>query len=140
MKKRIGGLAGMLVCLIGFALLLPGCVNAREEDTEVSSMTISDEGQVYGELYGADYSETDDSKWLTLKLGGRGLRIVDDNNADIILIDQFGSVYIGGQLCSPGQTEEQTGIHRGFSYGFMYFLVVVALLFSVYYFVVGRKR
>ena len=110
MKKKISSLAGMLVCLLCFVVLLPENVIAKEEKTEVSSLIISHEGQQYGELYGAPYSKTDDSDWLTLRMGGRGLRIVDDNNTDIVLIDQFGSVYIGGVLCNPGQMEEQENI------------------------------
>lgn len=140
MKKKIGGLAGVLFCLICFLLLPPGNVKAREETTEVPSLTISGDGQEYGELYGAPYSKTDDSKWLTLKLGGRGLRIVDDNDADLVLIDQFGSVYIGGKLCNPDQTEENTGVKAEFSYGFMYFLVVAALLLGIYNFFRGKRR
>ena len=139
MKRRIGRLAGTFFCLVCFAVLLSGNVKAEEENTEVSSLTISNDGQAYGELYGAPYSETDDSRWLTLKLGGRGLRIVDNNNVDIILIDQFGSVYIGGELCNPIQTEDKTGVKTDFSYGFMYFLVVVAILLSAYNFVTRRK-
>lgn len=139
MKKKVVGLAGMLLCMICFAALFSVNVKAKEENAEVSSLTISDGGQAYGELYGAPYSEADDSQWLTLKLGGRGLRIVDDNNADIVLIDKFGSVYIGGELCNPNQTENETGIKTDFSYGFMYFLVVVAVLLSVYNFAARRK-
>lgn len=139
-KKRIGRLAGVLFCLLCFLILLPENVKAGEETAAVSSLTISGDGQSYGELYGAPYSETDDSQWLTLKLGGRGLRIVDDNNTDLVLVDQFGSVYIGGELCNPGQTEGQGGVKADFSYGFMYFLVIAALLLGIYNFVAGRRR
>ena len=139
MKKKISSLAGMLVCLLCFVVLLPENVIAKEEKTEVSSLIISHEGQQYGELYGAPYSETDDSDWLTLRMGGRGLRIVDDNNTDIVLIDQFGSVYIGGVLCNPGQMEEQENINTDFSYGFMYFLITIALLLSICNFFVRKK-
>lgn len=140
MRKRITGLAGVLLCLICFLILLPESVKAREETTEISSLTISGDGQAYGELYGAPYSETDDSKWLTLKLGGRGLRIVDDNHTDIVLIDQFGAVYIGGELCNPDQSESQGSVKAEFSYGFMYFLVVLAIILGVYNFVAGKRR
>lgn len=140
MRKRIAGLAGVLLCLICFLILLPESVKAREETTEVSSLTISGDGQAYGELYGAPYSETDDSKWLTLKLGGRGLRIVDDNHTDLVLIDQFGAVYIGGELCNPGQSGSQGSVKAEFSYGFMYFLVVLAIILGVYNFIAGKRR
>lgn len=140
MKKRMAGLTGVLLCLICFLMLLPESVEAREETMEVPSLTISGDGQMYGELYGAPYSETDDSQWLTLKLGGRGLRIVDDNNTDLVLIDQFGSVYIGGELCNPGQSESQSSVKAEFSYGFMYFLVVTAIILGVYNFVAGKRR
>lgn len=139
MKRRVGRLTGMVVCLISFVVLLSVTVKAAEGNTEISSLVISDDGKVYGTLYGAPYSDTDDSQWLTLKLGGRGLRIVDENNTDVVLIDQFGSVYIGGELCNPVQTEKNTGIKTNFSYGFMYFLVVVAILLSAYNFVTRRK-
>jgi len=140
MKGKISRLAEILICTACFALLLSGSVNAKEENTKVSSLTIFDEGQEYGELYGAPYSETDDSEWLTLKLGGRGLRIVGDDNTDIVLIDQFGFVYIGGQLCNPDSSVSDNNIKADFSYGFMYFLVIIALLLSGYNFIRGKKK
>lgn len=140
MKKKICLLTELLTCVVCLALLLSVTINAKEENTKVSSLTISADGQEYGELYGASYSETDDSQWLTLKLGGRGMRIVNDNNTDVVLIDQFGAVYINGQLCNTGSKEEQNGVDADFSYGFMYFLVVVALFLGGYNFIRGKRK
>lgn len=140
LKKKIGVLTGILTCAVYFAVLLTISVNAKEKNTTVSSLIITDDGQEYGELYGGPYSETDDSQWLTLKLGGRGLRIVNNDNADIVLIDQFGSVYVNGQLCNADSKEEQTGVNTNFSYGFMYFLVVVTLLLGSYNFIRGKRK
>jgi len=138
-KKRINRLVVMFVCFICFVMLLPEHATAEEENTKVSVLSISEGGQEYGALYGTPYSEVDDSRWLTLKLGGRGLRIINDDNTDIVLIDKFGSVYIGGQLCNPMREENSTDVKTDFSYGFMYFLLIVTLLLSIYNFLSRKK-
>ena len=69
----------------------------------------------------------------------RGLRIINEEGSDIVLIDQFGEVYLNGQRCNPEQEEKETGIRKDFSYGFMYFLVIVSLALGGYN-VLTRKR
>lgn len=125
----------LLICIV----LLPCSVHAQENDTETSSLKITDGEQDYGTLYGAPYSDSDDSEWLTLSLKGRGLRIINETGNDIVLIDQFGSVYIDGKLCNPVEAGAETKPYTKFSYGFMYFLVVVSLLLSGFNFFKMKK-
>lgn len=132
MKKNIYKTANVIFCIIFCCLCLFNKVTAKEDNIEVPSISISDGEQEYGRLYGAPYSESDDSQWLTLKLGERGLRIVNDTDNDIVLIDKFGSVYINGQLCNPTSTEVDSKYNNESSLGFMYFLIIVSLLIGGY--------
>ncbi len=140
MKKKKYILAGIIGCVMCCILLQSGNVSAKEEDMEMSSLNITDGEMEYGTLYGAPYSETDDSKWLTLKLGGRGLRIVNEEGIDVVVVDQFGGVYINGQKCNPEQEEEKAGVSSDFSYGFMYFMIVVSLGLGGYNFLTRKKK
>lgn len=110
-----------------FGILLYSGKVLAEENIEVPSLTVIGEEKEYGTLYGAPYSETDDSEWLILELGGRGFRIINDEGSDIILIDQFGMVYINGEKCNPAPGNEKTDFNNNFSYGFMYFLIIISL-------------
>lgn len=111
----------------------------KAEENEFSSITITDDGQEYGTLFGAPYSEIDDSQWLTLELGGRGLRIVNEEGDDVVLIDQFGAVYIDGQRIHSQQQTNDSEASNTFSYGFMYFLIMIALLLGGYNLIAKRK-
>ncbi len=124
----------LLVCII----LLSNNVYARENSTETSSLTIIDGEQNYGSLYGAPYSDSDDSEWLTLNLKSRGLRIINEDGNDVVLIDKYGAVYINGKLCNPEESDEEAKPYAKFSYGFMYFLVIVSLLLSGYNFLTKK--
>lgn len=106
---------------------------------EVEGFRFSDGESNYGELYGAQYSDYDTSEWLTLQLGGRGLRIVNDEGNDVVLVDQFGAVYINGQLCAPDNDDSET-VTSSFSFGFMYFLVIISLILGVININVIRKK
>lgn len=138
-RERIYKWLGIICCVMFCILLAIEKAMAATEDLETSSVTITDGKMEYGTLYGAPYSETDDTEWLTLKLGGRGMRIINDEGSDVVLIDQFGEVYMNGQRCNPEQKEKETIISSDFSYGFMYFLVIVSLGLGGYN-LVTRKR
>ena len=139
-RKRTYKCLGAVFCVLGCLLVLAGKAAAKEEGQETSSVTITDGEMEYGSLYGAPYSGTDDTQWLTLELGGRGLRIINEEGSDIVLIDQFGEVYLNGQRCNPEQEEKETGIRKDFSYGFMYFLVIVSLALGGYNVLTGKER
>lgn len=132
MRKKIYKTVNVIFCILFCYLCLFNKVTAKEENVEISSISISDGEHEYGSLYGAPYSDSDDSQWLTLKLGERGLRIVNDTNDDIILVDKFGSVYINGQLCKSTSTEVDSEFYNEFSFGFMYFLIIISLLIGGY--------
>lgn len=140
MRRRINRLLGIVLCVLCCTIFLSGDVVAQEEKVALSSLTISDEDQEYGMLYGSQYSDTDDSQWLTLKLSGRGLRIINEDNKDLVLVDQFGSVYVNGQLCNPEQGEKNDIVETDFTYGFMYFLVILSLLLGCYNFIARKKN
>ncbi len=137
-RKKIYKFSGIIFCLLFCILLQTDDLNAKDKDTEISELVITDGDQDYGTLYGAPYSESDTSKWLTLSLEGRGFRIVNNEGNDIVLIDQFGSVYINGILCNPVQDEDNSIAANRFSYGFIYFLVIVSLALNGYNFI-NRK-
>ncbi len=139
MKKNHNILIILCCLLLVCVVLLPDNVYAQGNDTEISSLTITDGEQDYGILYGAPYSDSDDSKWLTLSLEGRGLRIINKEGNDIVLIDQFGAIYVDGKLCNPGESDAEAKPYAKFSYGFMYFLVVLSLMLSGYNFLIRKK-
>lgn len=136
MKKNIKKFFGTIICLCVVSLLY--AVNVKAEEKETSEVVITDGNQEYGRIYGAPYSDEDDSKWLTVELEGRGLRVVNDEGNDVVLIDKFGYVYINGQPYNP-QPQEENSINRGFSYGFMYFLIVIALILGIYNLITKKK-
>lgn len=140
MKKymhRNRGIKGFIVLL--FCLL---CINVAtvyaSEEKESEKIIITDGEQEYGSIYGSEYSDTDDTKWLTVKLAERGLRIVNAEGQDIVLVDQYGSVYINGQPVNNFEQEDNNTIKNDFSFGFMYFLIVVSLGLNV--FVLIKKK
>lgn len=140
MKEKIHRAMRVFSCILFCSILLSGRAIAKEEEMEVSSLTISDGEQDYGMLYGAPYSESDDSQWLTLKLEGRGLRVVNETGNDIVLIDRFGAIYINGKLINQDLSATDSSKDNNFSYGFMYFLVIVSLVLGGYNFIARKKR
>lgn len=144
MKSRILKMFILLFCII-IIMNVSDVVMASEEQKgnseamEIEGLKFSNGESDFGSLYGAQYSDTDTSEWLTLQLGGRGLRIVNNEGNDVVLVDQFGAVYINGQLCSPNNddSEKQTS---SFSFGFMYFLLIISLALGITNIVLLKKK
>lgn len=110
----------------------------ERELEETEGFKISNGETDYGAIYGAPYSEADTSEWLTLQLGGRGLRIVNSEGNDVVLVDQFGGVYINGQLCSPNSDDNEEQMSSASS-GLLYFLVIVSLILGVANVIMTKK-
>lgn len=147
MKNRILKMFTLLFCII-IIMNVSNVVMASEEQKrnsetmnmeEIEGLKFSDGERDFGALYGAQYSETDTSEWLTLQLGGRGLRIINNEGNDVVLVDQFGAVYINGQLCSPNNDDSETKT-SSFSFGFMYFLIVISLILGITNIVLLKKK
>ena len=75
----------------------------------------------------------DTSKWLTIKPGENGVRIINDDNTDIFMVDKYGGIYINGQLYVNGEEYVQY-TPEGFSpeNGFLYFLIIISLCFNIF--------
>lgn len=97
----------------------------------------------YGSIYGAEYDPDNgnNSKWLTIQPGENGVRIIDENNHDIVMVDKYGGVYINGTLfvnnqkyvpASPGMFTPGNG--------FIYLLIVINLCFNIYLLLKIRKK
>ncbi len=126
-KLIVFAAAAVSICMLWF---FAGTVQADVKD---SSFTVEDGDSYYGTLYGAPYSENDDSKWLTLKVGGRGLRVVNSADEEILMVDQYGGVYLQGTKAA-GASEEHI------SNGFLYLLIVASLALNVINFVKKPKQ
>jgi hypothetical protein len=51
---------------------------------------------------------------------------------DVVLLDQYGDVYVNGQLCTPDNADtDDVTVTGSFSFGFMYFLVIISLIMGV---------
>lgn len=108
---------------------------------EMEGVRVTDGQNNYGEIYG----EMDEFGWLMLRLGERGLRIVNEEGNDIILIDKFGGIYmngkvfINGELCMNNNDDNEFELYNRLL-GFLYFLVIIALIFGISNFVVMKKK
>lgn len=127
MKKKIC----LYLCFLFFIFLIdcPKTIFAKETDD--SSIAITDGETEYGEIYGSTYGEDDDSRWLTVKLKERGLRVIDSEGKDLLLIDQFGGIYINGQLvelnANTNSVEPVNEKQRETTVSFLYLLLIINL-------------
>ena len=126
-----------ILCTLGcFMLLMISIVGVSTNevwaDTKDDSYTIINGDDYYGTLYGSQYSADDDSKWVTLKMGGQGFRIVNQDDNEIIMVDKYGGIYINGEQVD--QKDDQR-----VPYGFLYLLVVISLLLNVINFIRRNK-
>lgn len=129
MKKMICTISCFILIVIGVMGLSTKPILA---DTKDDSYTIMKDDDYYGTLYGSEYSADDASKWVTLKMGGQGFRIVNQEDKEIMIVDKDGGVYIDGDKVN--QKDDQR-----VPYGFLYLLVVISLLFNVFNFFKHNK-
>jgi len=113
-------------------------VYAAEKENEVVFGENGKFGSVYGEEYTNEAGET--TNWLTIKPGDRGIRIVNDENQEIIMIDKYGGIYLKGEVFVNGEKYGNAGGKKGIfspEDGFLYLMVVISLGISIVSF---RKR
>lgn len=138
-SKKIGQRYMILFSLIMSLTLLPFFSFRASANSE--PIIFGEEGE-YGSIYGDEYDPDngDTSKWLTIKPGDLGVRIVDDHNQDIFRVDKFGGVYINGELYV--NNEKYLPTHAGIftpDIGFLYFLVIISLIMNIYYWIKDKN-
>ena len=87
-------------------LFTEGAIDLRSE--QVGTGIIYNNGNS-GEIYGGKrWDGTDDpNDWLTLRMGTGGLRIVSqDNTTELVAIDNYGGVYLNGDIYWNGERLE----------------------------------
>lgn len=129
--KRYSKILIMICCVAFLSFLSITSVLGSEKENTISFGEYEEYGSIYGAEYDPEHGNT--SKWLTIKPGENGIRIINDDNADIFMVDKFGGVYINGQLYINGKEHTQSS-SGGFSpkNGFLYFLIIVSLCFNMY--------
>lgn len=88
--------------------------------------------------------ENDDhSNWLTIRAGDYGVRIVAQDGRELIAADNFGGVYLDGDvylnqelLSEKLQEREPDRVANGF----FYFLLVISIVMNIYCIVKIRKQ
>ncbi|MCI9570647.1 MAG: hypothetical protein HFG14_12400 [Lachnospiraceae bacterium] len=112
-------------------LTLPSVAFGSEREDLVSFGQYDEYGSIFGAEYDPENGNT--SKWLTIKPGENGVRIINDDNTDIFMVDKYGGIYINGQLYVNGEEYVQY-TPEGFSpeNGFLYFLIIISLCFNIF--------
>lgn len=129
MKKYLIG-----CILLSLMMILPTTVLAKVITDE---QTYGKNGE-YGSLYGSDISEDNNetSKWLTYQIGERGIRIINEEQQEIVKIDKYGGIYIKGDVyLNDSNTPVDKTKSTNLSIGFLYLLIVcnfVLLFFTRY--------
>lgn len=106
--------------------------HAAEKEDEVVFGENGQYGSVYGEAYTNEAGET--TNWLTIKPGDRGIRIVNDENQEIITVDKYGGIYLNGEFYVNGEKYGVSGTNKGIfspEDGFLYLMIVVCLGISI---------
>lgn len=121
----------VVVCIVVF--LSPFIISASAQEQN-NDLVFGKSGE-YGTIYGAEYDSENGntSKWLTIKPGDNGVRIIGENNQDVLMVDKHGGVYINGTLYINGQQYISTppGMFSPEN-GFLYFLIILSLGINVY--------
>lgn len=129
MKKYLIGCV-----LLSLMIIFPTSVLAK---VIIEEQTYGKNGE-YGSLYGSDISDENNetSKWLTYQIGERGIRIINEEQQEIVKIDKYGGIYIKGDVyLNDSNTPVDKTKSKNFSIGFLYLLIVcnfILLLFTRY--------
>lgn len=104
---------------------------ASEKNNEMMFGNNGEYGMIYGAEYDPDNGNT--SKWLTIAPGENGVRIINEANQDIVMVDKHGGVYVNGTIYVNGEQirEEEQG-ELSLESGFLYLLIVISLCLNVY--------
>lgn len=77
----------------------------------------------------------DHSKWLTIRAGDYGVRIVTQDGMELIAADNHGGVYLNGDVYLNQQQLEQEAPEPAYfniANGFFYLLLVISLGMNIY--------
>lgn len=124
-----------------FSILCIFPIYAVEREDEV----VFGEGGRFGSVYGEEYTnETGEvANWLTLQLGERGIRIVNEENREIVIVDKYGGIYLNGDVYVNGEKYipviEQKG-KLNIKNGFLYFLIVISNFIAFYALYINKKN
>lgn len=124
--------------LVIFTFLIP--INAfAEEVNEESVIKIGENGE-YGQIYGSERNpdQGDNSKWLTIKPGEVGIRIVGEDNKEIVNIDKYGGIYLNGDVYMQNKKIDPSASNK--ANGFMYLLIICSLLCNLYLLISKNKN
>lgn len=137
MKKWI---SASIVAII-IAIAMSSCVFAVDRADNKDGLISFGDNEEYGSIYGAEYDPAagNNSKWMTVKLGENGLRIINNENNEIIMVDKYGGVYVKGTFYLNGEEVNIDNKKIKFDSGFLYFLIVINLGISGYLLLKSKK-
>lgn len=137
MRKWIS--AGIVAILIAMTMSI--CVFAADQTDSKDGLISFGNDEEYGTIYGAEYDPAagNNSKWMTVKLGENGLRIINNENNEIIMVDKYGGVYVKGTFYLNGEKVNIDNKKTKFDSGFLYFLIVINLGISGYLLLKSKK-
>lgn len=118
----------ILICSI------PLSAFASEKNNEVTI------GDSYGTIYGTERNpeQGDTSKWLTIQNGDSGVRIVAKDGKEIVAIDNYGGIYLSGDVFMNGQKINPNQSYK--ANGFMYLLIIISLVLNGYLLITRHKE
>ena len=129
----------LFFCVTLLTFLATTLAIGSEQENTLSFGELGEYGSIYGAEYDPEHGNT--SKWLTIKPGENGIRIINDGNVDIFMVDKYGGVYVNGQFYVNG--EQYIPAKSGkFSpeNGFLYFMIVLSLCFNLYLYSQIKKK
>lgn len=80
----------------------------------------------------------DNSNWLTIQSEEAGTRIVTKDNREVVAVDNYGGIYLNGDVYVKGKMLD-TEIFR-IGNGFMYLLLVISISMNVVILVKIKKK
>lgn len=132
MRKKIGAL---ILALLLFAM---AGISAYAADSTAygTAGSIGEEER--------DPDAGDHSKWLTLRAGDIGVRIVAQDGRELVAVDNYGGVYLNGDVYLNQELLEQTSspepAYFNVANGFFYLLLVTSLGMNIYCVAKIKKR
>lgn len=127
MKKLVCFFIMLIVC---FSYSIAALSIEKENEVNV--------GDAYGTIYGTERNpqEGDTSKWLTIQNGDSGVRIVSKDGKEIVAVDNYGGIYLNGDVFMNGQKVDPKASYK--ANGFMYLLIIISLILNGY--LIIKKR
>ena len=119
----------MAICAMILLILVGTGYSYAAEGSEYGTA-----GSVSGEE--CDPGDGDDSNWLTIRAGDHGVRIVDKDGNERIAVDNFGGVYLNGDVYLNQQMINQVSAAESEKFnivnGFFYLMLIISLGLNIY--------